>query len=108
MLLVFGQNSQMELGEQLRELLHLFFWRKNCRSEMPASSLKSELSEKLESSCDYLLSEARACDDANAGLLEQQRAVVCIGNKTFLASFFDELFWKFDIWESVHSALNRE
>ena len=53
------------------------------------------------------MSEARAWDAANAGLLEQQRAVVCIRNETFLTSFFDELFWKFDIWESVHSALER-
>ena len=53
------------------------------------------------------MSEARACNDANAGLLKQERAVVCIGNETLLAGFFDELFGKFDIWESVHGALNR-
>lgn len=54
----------------------------------------------------YLLSEPRACNDADASLLEQERTVISVRNKTFLASFFDELFWKFDIWESVHGALN--
>ena len=39
-LLVLGEDSEVELGEQLRELFHLLFRRQNCRSEMPASGLK--------------------------------------------------------------------